>query len=385
MRVLLACSIGGLGHLTPLVGAARAVRRLGHDAVVLVPPALVAAIKSEGLPYEVGDEPPRAVIEETWARVRAGPAEAVVGLIDRELFANESTRAMLPTVRVIRDRWRPDLVMRESCEYASAVAACEAGIGQAQVGISQAAIEWDVLDMVAPVISRFGSRVATAIARAPYLTAFPASLDPSPWPDTRRFRRVDARGGPLPDWWPGDRRPLVYVTFGSVIGHLKEAASVFRSALEAVSGLPARALLTVGRATDIAGLGEIPKNTRVEPWVAQRDVLAHAEIVVCHGGSGTTFGALAAGVPLVICPLFADQAANGRVIENARAGKVVAGRVLRPGELRGLGPDDVAPLRAAIANVLGQPAYRQAAEGIAAELAAAPTLGQVAEPLLADR
>jgi MGT family glycosyltransferase len=196
---------------------------------------------------------------------------------------------------------------------------------------------------------------------------------------------VDARGGPLPDWWPGDRRPLVYVTFGSVIGHLKEAVGVFRSALEAVSGLPARVLLTAGHATNIAGLGEIPKNARVEPWVAQQDVLAHADIVVCHGGSGTTFGALAAAVPLVICPLFADQAANGRVIENARAGVVVASRVLRPGEVRGLGPDDVAPLRAAIANVLDQPAYRQAAEGIAAELAAAPTLGQVAEPLLAYR
>src|SRR5450755_936304 len=227
MRVLLACSLGGLGHLMPLVGAARAVRQLGHDVVVLVPPSLVSAIERERLPYEVGDEPPRAVIDETWARVRAGPPEAVVGLIDRELFADRCTGAMLEAARELCDRWRPDVVMRESCEYASAVAACEAGIAQAQIGISQASIERGVLDMVSPIIDRFGLRVSKAIAQAPYLTAFPASLDRSPWPDTRRFRHPAAGAGALPDWWPDNQQPLIYVSFGSVIGHLPETEGVF--------------------------------------------------------------------------------------------------------------------------------------------------------------
>src|SRR6202012_3117451 len=96
VRVLLTCSIGGLGHLMAVVNVARAVRRLGHEAAVLVPPSLAAEIDRQGLPYEGGGEPPRAVIDETWQRVRAGPAEAVVGLIDRELFADHCTRAMLP-------------------------------------------------------------------------------------------------------------------------------------------------------------------------------------------------------------------------------------------------------------------------------------------------
>src|ERR1700748_3103712 len=158
MRVLLACSLGGSGHLTPVVDVARTVGRLGHDAVVLVPPSLAAEIEREGLPYEVGGEPPRAVIDETWQRVRAGPAEAVVGLIDRELFADHCHGAVLP---------------------------------EAQGGISQAYLEWGVLDMVSPTIERFGSGVASAIAQAPYLSAFPASLDPSPWSDTRRFRQPE--------------------------------------------------------------------------------------------------------------------------------------------------------------------------------------------------
>jgi UDP:flavonoid glycosyltransferase YjiC (YdhE family) len=385
MRVLLACSLGGSGHLTPVVNVARAVGRLGHDAVVLVPPSLVSEIEREGLPYEVGGEPPRAVIDETWQRVRAGPAEAVVGLIDRELFADHCTRAMLPAARAVCDVMRPDLVVRESCEYGSAIVAAEAGIVQAQVGLSQACIEWGVLEMVSPTIERFGSGVASAIARAPYLSAFPASLDPSPWSDTRRFRQpAPPSRSALPDWWPGDHRPLVYLTFGSVIGHLPEAITVFRSALEAVAELPVRVLLTVGRATDVTCLGEIPANTHVESWIPQHDVLDHAAVVACHGGSGTVLGALTAGVPLVICPLFADQSANGRVIEGAHAGRVVAGRSLAPGSLRGLAPGDVAPLRDAIARVLNDSSYRQAARRIATELTNTPTLDTVLGSLLSQ-
>jgi MGT family glycosyltransferase len=173
------------------------------------------------------------------------------------------------------------------------------------------------------------------------------------------------------------------MTFGSVIGHLPEAAGVFRAALAAVSGLPARVLLTVGRGIDPGNLGPRPGNVRVEQWVPQADVLAHAALVVCHGGSGTAFGALAAGVPLVICPLFADQSNNGRIVEMAGCGLVVRGRDLAVGEFRGLGPADVAPLRDAIERLLGEPAHGRAAQQVAAEVAAMPTLDRLVEQLAA--
>jgi hypothetical protein len=335
------------------------------------------------LRHVVGKEPPRSSVDDVWDRVRAGPPEAVAGLIDRELFADRCAEAMLDTARAVRDSWRPDLVVRDPCEYASAIAAHEGGLAQVQVGISAAAIERDVLEMVAPIIERLGPGVADAIAAAPYVTSFPASLDPSPWPDTRRYRLAPRVPRALPDWWPGNDQPLVYVTFGSVIGHLPEAAGVFRAALEAVSGLAARVLLTVGRAIEPGALGPAPGNAHVEPWVAQADVLAHAALVVCHGGSGTTFGALAAGVPLVICPLFADQTINGRTVEAAGCGLVVRGRHLAIGELRGLGPADVAPLRDAIDAVLDASAHRAAAQQVAAEVALMPALDRLVERLIA--
>jgi UDP:flavonoid glycosyltransferase YjiC (YdhE family) len=396
VRVLLACSLGGSGHLEPVAAFARAVRACGHDPLVLVPPSLVAAVERTGLPHVAGEQPPAAVVDEIWERMRAGPPEAVRGLIDRELFAERCTPAMLPAARRTCERWQPGLVVRDPTEYASAVAALEAGIPHAQVGLSLAALEADVLAMVAPIV---GAGVAGAIRAAPYLSRFPASLDPSPWPDTRRYREPapsagplpesgpDTRGyrepappaRPLPDWWPGDDRPLVYVTFGSVTGHLAEASGVYRAALDAVAALPARVLLTVGRGFDATLLGTVPANARVEPWVPQADVLPHAAVVVCHGGAGTTLGALAAGVPLVVCPLFADQPVNGRLVEAAGAGLLV-----RPGEdaaLRGLGPADVAPLRAAVERVVAQPAFRRAAERVADEMASLPALDDVVRDL----
>jgi UDP:flavonoid glycosyltransferase YjiC (YdhE family) len=383
MRMLFASSLGGLGHLEPVVTVAQAAGRVGHEVLVIVPPSLVAAVKRAGLDCVVGDEPPSSFVDEVWAKVRAGPPERVAGLIDRELFAERCTQAMLVGVRAVRDSWRPDVIMREPCEYASAIAAHEAGIAQVEIGISLAAIERAVLDMVTPIIEGFCAGVATAIATAPYLTSFPAALDPSPWPDTRRFRRPERAARPLPDWWPGDEWPLLYVTFGSVLGHLPEAARVYQAALEAVSGLAARVLLTVGRGIDPGRLGPVPDNTHVERWVPQSDVLAHAAVVVCHGGSGTTFGALSAGVPVVIRPLFADQSMNGRVVESEGCGLVVRGRDLAVGELRGLGPSDVAPLRDAIERVLDEPAYRAAAHRVAADLAAEPTPDQLIKQLAA--
>jgi UDP:flavonoid glycosyltransferase YjiC (YdhE family) len=381
VRVLLGCSLGGEGHLAPLTAIGRAIERAGHEVLLVVPPAMATSGQSTGLSYRVGDEPPRAVVEEIWRRVRAGPADAVAGLIDRELFADRCAQAMLPAARAALDAWRPDLVVREPSEYATAIAAHEGDIAQAQVGISLASLESVVRKMVAPIIDRFAPGVSEGIGTAPYLSSFPPSLDPSPWPDTRRFRPPRARTEPVGEWWWEEGAPLIYVTFGSVLGNLPEAIGTYRCALDAVAGLPVRVLLTVGHATDVASLGAVPENARVERWVPQDAVLRRATLVVCHGGSGTTFGALAAGVPVVICPLFADQPHNGRVVQDAGAGVVLGGEIESAAGLRGLGPDDVPALREHIEEVLREPRYREAAGRIEAEMSRMPSLEDLVERL----
>jgi UDP:flavonoid glycosyltransferase YjiC (YdhE family) len=340
--------MGGVGHLLPVISAASALRELGHEPVVLVTPSLAARAAESGLEVVVGRQPSPEAVREIWDRLAAGPSADVEYLIDRELFAGLATDAMLPSATAACREFAPELIVREPCEYATAIVAHRFGLPQAQIAISQSRIEHGVLAHIADGLDRHAPGLAAAIARAPFLTPFPASLDPSPWADTRRFAppAPTAPPAPLPDWWPQRRsEPLVYVTFGSVLGHLSHARDVFAVALQAGEGLPVRVLLTVGAAVDPASLGPVAPNTHIERWVPQRDVLAQARLVVCHGGSGTVLGALAAGVPMVVCPLFADQRANAALIGEAGAGLVLAAGEPADGGVGTLDAQDAPRLR----------------------------------------
>jgi MGT family glycosyltransferase len=161
------------------------------------------------------------------------------------------------------------------------------------------------------------------------------------------------------------------------------AASVYQTALNAVATEDVRVLLTVGRRFDRATLGPIPPNVHVEAWVDQRDVLAEADLVVCHGGSGTAFGALAAGLPVVVVPLFADQFDNARRITDAGAGLTVEAEQEATSSLRQVVGDGDAPrITEAIRTVLATASFGDDARRIAAEMAATPTVDDVLDTVL---
>lgn len=188
----------------------------------------------------------------------------------------------------------------------------------------------------------------------------------------------------MPDWWDGSDAPLVYVTFGTMVGGRPVGDAVYRTALDAVAGLPIRVLMTVGRATDIAALGDIPANVHAEAWVEQADALAGAAAVVCHGGSGTTFGALAAGLPLVVVPMFADQPANARLVKSAGAGLVVSPGGEPDGIAAVPAPADAARIRRALGSVLSDESYRRAAQRLAVEMAALPIAADLLEAVCGE-
>jgi len=141
-----------------------------------------------------------------------------------------------------------------------------------------------------------------------------------------------------------------------------------------------RVLLTVGEQTEIAGLHPIPKNVHVEAWVPQDDIFREASLVICHGGSGTTFGAMAAGLPVVFVPLLADQLPNAR-----RVGEPGAGRRVVPASESGERPRarDFSPARIAeaVTAVLGGPSYAKAAAGIAREMSSLASVEEVLDGL----
>ena len=90
--------------------------------------------------------------------------------------------------------------------------------------------------------------------------------------------------------------------------------------------------------------------------------MAKAAVVVCHGGSGTVLGALAAGVALVVVPLFADQADNAERVAAVGAGVVVDPVVT-------VGAEGGEEIRAALRRARSERSYRDAANRLAEEVA----------------
>jgi MGT family glycosyltransferase len=174
---------------------------------------------------------------------------------------------------------------------------------------------------------------------------------------------------------------LVYVSFGTVLGHMSFAGEVYRAVLDAVAGLDVRVLLTTGPAFEPSRLPDVPANVHVEAWVDQADVLGEATLVVCHGGSGTVFGTLAAGVPLVVVPVFSDQFANASSVARTGAGVQVSVGQHSVDHRRPVGRQDAPRIREAVETVLGDGSYRDAAGAVAAGMATAPTVETLLEHL----
>ncbi len=216
MRVLAACSLGGAGHLNPLLPFLDDARRRGHETLVVAPPALTAMVEETRHPFEPGGEPPEAEVAPIRERLPvAPPAEASV-LGNRELFGRLATTAMLPAMARVFTGWKPDIVLRDPCEYASAVLANQMGITAVQIAIGLADVEWGSIDIAGPALEAHRPGLADELRSSRYATRFPASLDPSPFPRTHRFCEPEqAARRPLPDWWHGSRAPIVYVSFGT--------------------------------------------------------------------------------------------------------------------------------------------------------------------------
>jgi len=393
MRILF-CSTAGAGHIGPLLPIAGSFAARGHDVLFLLPPAGRRAAEDAGFAVHEAPPPDQAadrVIQETILR---DPKTRTV-LINRDYFGRLCTEATLPAAEELCASWKPDLVVHEACEYASPLAAHRAGIAHLQVAIGLAWIEWGCLhEYAGEVLPVFEPEAVRIIGESPYVTRLPEGLDPSEYGRTIRYRAPEEMPTAAPEEAEFDLAALapegaglVYATLGSLAGDSQWSPGSYRVLLDAFARLERshpdlRVLLTTGRSLDPATLGVIPGNTRVVPWVPQDRAFAAARAVLNHGGSGTAYGALSAGLPCVFFPLFADQPHNAKLIEAAGAAIRIDTEELREhGVPVAAEPADRARLAAlaeevadAVAAVVGDPAYAAKAREIGAQLNALPSL-----------
>lgn len=357
-----------------MVPFARACRDAGHEVRVAAPASFAEAVAATGLDHAPFADVAPEVLRPIFGRLPELSRVEANRTVIAEIFGRLDARVALPGLTETIAGWRPDVVVREFCEFGSLVAAEKAGIPHVEVAIGLAATVAFALPVVASPLAELDAiaglpegTASTALASGPILSCVPAEVDGAGETGGVRVRRfrddslTAGQGSPPPPWGDQDH-PLVYVTFGSVAGGLPPFAGVYQAVLDALASEPFRVLMTTGSALEAGSLSPLPANARVEQWWPQARVMPYTDVVVGHGGFGTTMTALAGGVPQVVVPLFAfDQFINAERIAAIGAGVCLDG-----------GPDAALALAPALADVLGNPAYQEGAQRIAAAMAELP-------------
>jgi len=379
MRVLFATTAGA-GHFGPMIPVARACAAAGDTVGVAAPASFADQVGRSGLSHLPVPDVPADQMSTVMSGLPQLPREEANRVVVSEVFGRLDAQAALPTVMDLIEEMRPDIVVRDPCEFASLVAAERAGIPQVQVAISMdrfigAVVGWldDPLRELERRAGLTATRGAELILQTPTLTSVPAVLDEesdAAGQNGRRFWRFRTDIRPdtpaLPAAWGDPHAPLVYVSFGSVAGSLPGFGALYPAILESLADLPVRVLMTTGAGFDPAQLDPMPANARAVQWWPQEAVMTEAVLVIGHGGFGTTMTALTAGLPQVVLPLFAlDQFLNAERVHAVGAG------VQLPGGL-----DAVKDVPAAVRMLLDQPRFADAARSIAAEVAALPEVNQ---------
>jgi UDP:flavonoid glycosyltransferase YjiC (YdhE family) len=366
MRVLLVTTAGA-GHLRPMLPFAASCERAGHEVRVAAPRSFATQVEAAGYPYLACDD----VAVERMAELRAEAARlpaAEHGRLALRLFGELGPAAMRPGVLAAIDDYRPDLILRDAAELGSFLAARTRSVPQAQIFSTVRRSADAAMNACARLLAQAGLSPATPDETAgqlhavPALSLLPESLDPpesaEPPEAVHRFRAPPA----VPTLVRADdtQLPLIYVSFGAMAPAVPGTTEALHTTVAALAELPVRLLVSIGRDADPADWAGYGPDVRVQSWVDEPQVVRQAAAVVCHGGAGTTLGALTAGAPVVVVPQFGDQPDIGAAVEATGAGLMVRD----------------AGYGAAVRRLLAEPEFRDRARGLADEIATLPTTDQ---------
>ena len=155
----------------------------------------------------------------------------------------------------------------------------------------------------------------------------------------------------LPTWWnklPNDK-PIIYLSLGS-----SGRQELLPSLLEKLSKLKVTVIaITAGRSE----LTSVPDNAFITEYISGQEAVNRANLIICNGGSPTTYQALAAGKPVIGIASNVDQYLNMQAICSAGAGLLVRSDSL-----------NASTLTEAVMKILSQPRYTQVAQHLAEKI-----------------
>ena len=389
MRCLLT-TVGSRGDVQPMLVLGAELVRRGHAVTIAAPPNFRDSVESEGLPFwPIGEDTARLIEEnkELSERSPITSLPAQIAILKRE------TERQLDELLAYPEG--ADVIVAAGLSFGARVLAEKRGARYAYVCYSLAGLR-SAAHPPAPLplfgLPRFANRGLWAVAVGLFDRAIAPvierererqGLGPAPaWTSIHASRTLlaqDALFGDLPADAAGcrerapalvrvnapaplpsdverflvesaDDHPLVYVGFGSMptvdrerlVATLTEVHAATRARI---------ALFSPGEMSSPASDGIFAL-----PSLDHRALFPRMQLVVHHGGAGTTATALRAGVPQLIIPHILDQFFHGRRVHEL-----------------GLGPRPInkakLDARGLIAAIEEQARYRERARAVGSELA----------------
>lgn len=366
------------GHLLPQLPLARAFRDRGDKVAVLTSAAFGPMLASEGLPLlAVGPEIPELLAE---AARLAGVDDPTVPdpAVAAELFAGARIDLTADAAIAAAREFRPDLIVAEATDYVGPLVAAALQVPYAKLAFGPAipAEFTDVFDATAE--RRYKERGLSVPAPAWYLDPCPEVLQGPGWepPQGHLPLRPEAHQGPgahdvrdtrdaAADATPSEgHRPKVLLSFGTHFA----APAVLRPVIQALAPT-ADLVVTLGLTATAADYGDALDHVEFVGFTPLAELLDGIDLVVTHGGAGTTLGTLARGLPMVVVPQGADQFLQAGAVAGSRCGVAV------------MPPAGAEAVAAAVNDVLRNAEYRDNARRAATQIAAMPTPREVADRL----
>jgi hypothetical protein len=226
--------------------------------------SFAAAVQRAGFAHAPFADPAPAVRDAVTADIPGLAAHEANVRVIRDGFARIDATAALPGLQALLGAWQPDVILRETFEDGSYVAAERNEIPHAQVGVVLAWFEEFGLSVVEEPLNELRASVGLGpdpglvrLRAAPHLTCVPMSLEHSAVPGpghTYRFRdsAADRRGADLPDWWNGSSALLVYVSLGTAAAQPGLFPDLDRAVVGSLADLRVRVLLTTGGGDPVA-------------------------------------------------------------------------------------------------------------------------------------
>lgn len=402
MARILISVVPASGHINPMIAIAKALCEMDHDVRIATDESCRVQLERANLSFVPLPYPDGAVKRilkvfqkpARWiAQIHPKPAQAY--------FLDHLNELVAGMIEIIHD-FKPDIVLTDQNFYAGSIAAdvCEIpyasfcaivntlfspdappyGLGSdwfpegdwrrllwKALRLPVYGVLWRHDRVVNTVRSQYGlpSVKWNMLESSPYLGLVPTT-EAYEYPRRNVPPQLmyvgpvtaNSRGESYDDFpweWLEDERPTLYVSMGTIVGGL----NVFQEVIKVARGADWKAVLSVGRDTDLAMFADAPDNVLVKNYVPQLKLLDHVDAVISHGGNNTVTDTLLHGLPLIVIPFSADQPESA-----ARVKASGAGIRIRPGKAKGK------ILRDAIREILYKPSYRREAQRIQKSYAA---------------